>query len=132
MKNSVFSTFDCDPEIMLILLQHRGNFQWILPQKTLWSTFITTKKKILSDIPKWSFSRFWDRTFQESKIFFFPRLTYSFSFLEWNSLGITMLLESSYNYFGITVKRRKNDEKFGFFDFWLWSWNNVDNIATSR
>ena len=58
MKNSDFSNFDCDPEIMLIWLQHHGNLQWIPPQKTLWSTFFSTKKKIPSDIPKWSFSDF--------------------------------------------------------------------------
>ena len=43
-----------------------------------------------------------------------------------------MSLESFHNYFGITVKSRKNDEKFGFFDFRLWCRNNVDIIATSR
>ena len=36
-----------------------------------------------------------------------------------------MSLESLHNYFGITVKSRKNDEKFGFFDFCLSSRNNV-------
>ena len=43
-----------------------------------------------------------------------------------------MSLESLYNYFGITVKSRKNDEQFGFFEFWLWSRNNVEMIATLR
>ena len=64
--------------------------------------------------------RFWDRTwdpFRESKMFFSQNLTYSYSFMGWNLPGITMSLESLHNYFGITVKSRKNDEKFGFFDF---------------
>ena len=62
--------------------------------------------------------------------FFFQNLTYSYSFLAWNSPGITMSLESLHNYFVITVKSRKNDEKIGFFDFCLWSRNNVGIIAT--
>ena len=45
MKNSVFSDFDCDPEIMMKWLQHDGNLQKISPQKTQWSTFFSTKKK---------------------------------------------------------------------------------------
>ena len=79
--------------------------------------------------------RFWDRTwdpFRESKIFFPQNLTYSYSFLGWNLPGITMSLESLHNYFRITVKSRKNDEKFGFFDFCLWSRNNIGIIATLR
>ena len=44
MKNSDFSNFDYDPEIMLKWLQHHGNLQWIPPQKTLWSTFFSKKK----------------------------------------------------------------------------------------
>ena len=42
------------------------------------------KKKIPSDIPKWSSWRFWDRTwdpFRETTIFFSQNLTYSYSFL---------------------------------------------------
>ena len=41
---------------MLKWLQHHGNLQWIPPQKSVWSTFFSRKKKIPSDIPKWSFS----------------------------------------------------------------------------
>ena len=80
-------------------------------------------------------SRFWARTwdrFRKSKIFFSQNLTYSYSFLGWNLPGITMLLESLHNYFVITVKSRKNYEKFGFFEFRLWSRNNVEMLATSR
>ena len=44
----------------------------------------------------------------------------------------TMSLESLHNYFGITVKSWKKDEKFGFFEFWLWSRNKVEMIATLR
>ena len=131
MKNSVFSNFDCDPEIMLKWLQHHGNLQWIPPQKTLWSTFFSRKKKNSVRHPKMVVFRFWDRTwdpFRESKIFFSQNLTYSYSFLGWNLPGITMSLELLHNYFGITVKSRKNDEKFGFFDFCLWSRNN-DGIS---
>ena len=92
------------------------------------------KKKNSVRHPKMGVFRFWDRTwdpFRESKIFF-QNLTYSYSFLGWNLPGITMSLESLHNYFGITVKSRKNDEKFGFFEFWLWSRNNVEMIATLR
>ena len=63
--------------------------------------------------------------------FFSQNLTYSYSFLGWNLPGITMS-ESLNNYFGITVKTRKNDEKFGFFEYWLWCRNNDEMIATSR
>ena len=45
MKKSVFSTFVCDDEIMLEQLQHHGNLQWISPQKTLWLTVFSKKKK---------------------------------------------------------------------------------------
>ena len=58
MNKSDFPNFDCNPEIMLKWLQHHGNLQWIPPQKTLWSTFFSRKKKIPSDNPKWSFSDF--------------------------------------------------------------------------
>ena len=58
--------------------------------------------------------RTWD-PFRESKIFFSQNLTYSYSFLGWKLPGITMSLESLHNYIMITVKCRKNDEKFGFF-----------------
>ena len=77
--------------------------------------------------------RFWDRTwnpFRESKFFFFQNLTYSYSFSGWNLPEITMSLESLDNYFGITVKSRKNDEKFGFVDFCLWCRNDGEIIAT--
>ena len=134
MKKSVFSTFVCDPEIILKWLQHHGNLQWIPPQKTLWSTFFSRKKKIPSDIPKWSFFDFKTETespFGNRK--FFPQnLTYSYSFSGWNSPGITMYLESLDNFFGITVKSRKNDENFSCFELWLWSRNNVEMIDTLR
>ena len=41
-----------------------------------------------------------------------------------------MSLESLHNYFVITVKSRKNDKKFGFFDFCLGFRNNDGIIAT--
>ena len=50
-------------------------------------------------------------------IFFSQNLTFSYSSLGWNLPGITMLLESLHNYFGITVKSRKNDGKFFFLNF---------------
>ena len=77
--------------------------------------------------------RFWDRTweaFRLLKIFFSQNFTYPYSFLGWNLPGITMSSESLHNYFGITVKSRKNDENIGF--FCLWTRKNVGNIATSR
>ena len=78
---------------------------------------------------------FWDRTwnpFRESKIFFSQNLTYSYSFLGWNLPGIDMALDSLHNYFGVTVKSRKNNEKCGFFEFWPWCRNNDQMIATLR
>ena len=72
--------------------------------------------------------RFWDRSwhpFRESKIFFSQNLTYKDSFLGGNLPGITMAYDSLHNYFGITVKSRKNNKKFGFFEFWLWCRNNI-------
>ena len=45
MKNSVFSNFDCDPEIMMKWLQHHGNLRYISPQKTQWSTFFFSQNK---------------------------------------------------------------------------------------
>ena len=105
------------------------------PQRTLRSTLFSTKKKNSVRHPKMVVYRFWDRTwdpFRESKTFFSQNLTYSYSFLGWNLTGITMSLESLHNYFGITLKSRKNDEQFGFFEFWVWSRNNVESIATLR
>ena len=64
--------------------------------------------------------------------FFSQNLAYSYAFLEWNLPGITLFSESLNNYFRITVKSRKNDKKFGFFDFCLWCRNNDEMIATSR
>ena len=84
--------------------------------------FFSIKKKITSDIPKWSFSDFEtepETPFGNRKTFFSQNLTYSYGFLGCNLPGITMSLELLRNYFGITVKSRKNDEKFGFFDFCL-------------
>ena len=135
MKNSDFTNFDCDPEIMLKWLQHHDNLLWIPLQKKLWSTFFSRKKKNSVRHPRLVVFRFWDRTwdpFWESKIFFSKNLTYSYSFMGWNLPRITMSSESLHNYFRITVKSRKNDEKFGFFEFWLWSQNNVEMTATSR
>ena len=83
--------------------------------------------------PKWSFWRFWDRTwdpFWKSKIFFSVNLTYSCSLLAWNSPGITFSLESFHNYSKITVKSRKNDGNLGVFYFWLWFRNNY-GISTT-
>ena len=79
--------------------------------------------------------RFWDRNgdpFRESKIFFSQNLTYSYRFSGWNFPGINMSLEWLHTYFGITVKSRKNDEKIGFFEFWLWSRHTVGIIAILR
>ena len=64
------------------------------------------------------------------EIFFSVNLTYSYTFLGGNLLEITMMLESFHNYFGDTVESRKNDKKFGFFNFWQWSRNNYEMSAT--
>ena len=96
--------------------------------------FIFHKKNSVRH-PKVVVFRFWDRSwnpFRESKILFFQNLTYSYNFLGWNLPEITMSVESLDNYFGITVKSRKNDEKFGFVDFCLWFRHNVGIIATVR
>ena len=87
------------------------------PKNTTVNFFSLKKKKSVRH-PKMVVFRFWDRTwnpFQESK--FFLNLTYSYSCLGWNLPGITMSSESLHNYFRITVKRRKNDEQFGFLNF---------------
>ena len=134
-RKNDFSNFDCDPEIMLKWLQHHDNLLWIPPQKKLWSTFFSRKKKNSVRHPRLVVFRFWDRNwdpFWESKIFFSQNLTYSYSFMGWNLPGITMSSESLHNYFRITVKSRKNDKKFGFLEFWLWSRKNVEMIASSR
>ena len=96
-------------------------------------SFFSRKKKNFDRHPKMVVFRFYDRfwdDFRDSKFFFSQNLIYSYSFLGWNLPGITMSSESLHNYFGITVKSRKNDEKIGFFDFCLWWWNNVGIIAT--
>ena len=72
------------------------------------------------------------RPLSEIDIFFSQNLTHSYTFLGWNSPGITMSLESLHNYSVITVKIRNNDEKIGFFDFCLWSRNKDEMIATLR
>ena len=80
MKNSVFSNFDCDPEIMLKWLQFHGNLQWIPSQKTLYSNFFPTKKKNFVRHPKMVVYGIWDRTwdpFRESKIFFFLKILFT-------------------------------------------------------
>ena len=104
------------------------------PKNTMINFFFPQKKKIPSDIPKCSFSDFETEpeTPFANRNFFSQKLTYSYSFLGWNLPGITMAFDSLHNYFGITVKSRKNDEKFGFFEFWLWSRNNVEMIARLR
>ena len=104
------------------------------PKNTMVNFFFQKKKKKSVQHPKMVVFRLYDRTwdpFRESKILFFQNLTYSYSFLRWNLPEITMSSESLHNFFGITVKSRTNDEKFGFFKFWLWSRNNVGIIATS-
>ena len=66
------------------------------------------------------------------EIFFSHNLTYPYSSLGWNLPGIAMSSESLHNYFGITLKIRKNYEKFRFFELWLWSRKNVEMIAILR
>ena len=135
MKNSDFSNFDCDPEIILKWLQHHGNLQWIPPPKNTMINFFFHKKKNSVRHPKmvvFAILRPNLRPLSGIEIYFSSNLTYSYSFLGWNLPEITMALNSLHNYFGITVKSRENDEKFGFFEFWLWSRNNVEMIATSR
>ena len=135
MKNSDFSNFDCDTEIMLKWLQDHGNLQWISPRKTLWSTLFSTKKKNSFRHPKmvgFAILRPNLRPLSGIENFFSQNLSYSYSFLGWNFPGMTMSLESLHNYFVITVKSRKNYKKFGFFEFWLWYRNNVEMIAGSR
>ena len=110
MKNSVFSNFDCDPEIMLKWLQHYGNLRYISPQKTLWSTFYSTKKKKSVRLPKIVVFRFWDRTwnpFQEWKFFFLKiQLTRIFFWGE-----IYRELPCRRNHYIIILGSRSNVEK---------------------
>ena len=118
-------------EIIATLRPSPSNFT---PKNTKVNFFFHKKKNSVRH-PKMVVFRFWDRTWnplRESKFFFSQNLTYSYSFLWWNLPGITMSLESLHNYFGITVKSRKNDENIGFFDICLWSRNDVGIIATLR
>ena len=115
-------------------MQHYGKLRWIAPQKKIRWTFSSTKKKKFRptsqngrfrDFETEPETPFWNRQF-----FFSQNLAYSYNFSGWHLPGINMSLESLHNYFGNTVKSRKNDEKFGFFDFFLWSRSNVGIIAT--
>ena len=116
-------------EMIATLRYYPVNFT---PKNTMTSFISHKKKKNPSVIPKWSFSDFVTETEALSGIenVYFSNLTYSYSVLGWNLPGITMPLESLHNYYGITVHNRKNDEKIGFFEFWLWFRNNVGIIAT--
>ena len=135
MKNSDFSNFDCDPEIMLKWLQHRSNLQWISPQKKPWSTFFSSKKKIPSDIPKWSFSDF--KTEPETPFgnrqFFFLKIQLTRIFF-WGK--IYRELPCRWNHYiiisGSRSKVGKTMKKSVFLDFCLWSRKNVEIIATVR
>ena len=131
MKNSVFSTFVCDPEIMLKWLQHYGNLREFYPEKNYGQVYFPQKKKFRQN-GRFPILRPNLRPLSGIENFFSQNLTYSYNFLGWNSPGITMSLESLHNYFVITVKSRKNDEKIGLFDFCLWSRNNDEMIARSR
>ena len=52
-------------------------------------------------------------------------------FFGWNSLEITLMLQSFQHYFGITVKIRKIRIFHRFFYFWPWSRNNYVMIPTT-
>ena len=80
MKSSDFSNYDCDPEIMLKWLQHHGNLQWILPQKTLWSTCFPEKKKFRQISQNGRFPILTLNPFRESKFFFFSKFNLLVSF----------------------------------------------------
>ena len=71
---------------------------------------------------------FWDvgRNF-----FFSGKKSWLLCFLGWNSLEITVILQSFRHYFGITVKIRKIRIFHRFFYFWPWSRNNYVMIPTT-
>ena len=118
-------------EIIATLRESPVNFT----QKNTMINFFSTKKKKFRPTSlngRFPILRPNLRPLSRIENFFSQNLAYSYSFLGWNLPGITMFSESFNNYFGITVKSRKNNEKFGFFEFWLWSGNNVEIIATLR
>ena len=117
MKDLVFSTFDCDPEIVMEWLQQHSNPRYISPRKTIQSTFFPWKKKFLSKTPKivvLAILRPNLRPLLGIENFFSVNLTYSYTFLGWNLTGITMYLESLHNYFRIPVKTRKTIKNLVF------------------
>ena len=89
------------------------------PKNPIVNFFVKKKKKIrpTSQNGRLSILRSNLRSLSVIESFFSPNLTYSCSFLGWKIPGITMFSESLNNYFGITVKSRKNDKKFGVFNF---------------
>ena len=64
-------------------------------------------------------------------IFFFWKKRWLYCFLGWNSLEITVILQSFQHYFVNTVKIRKNRIFHRFFYFWRWSRNNYVMIPTT-
>ena len=73
MKNSVFSNFECDAEIMVKWLHITVISSKFHTKKHYDKLLFPQKKKIQSDFPKWSFSDFEtepETPFRESKIFF--------------------------------------------------------------
>ena len=71
---------------------------------------------------------FWDigRNF-----FFCGKNSWTLCFSGWNLPEITGILQSFQNYFGITVKIRKNPIFYRFFDVSPWSRNNYVMIPTT-
>ena len=116
-------------EIIMEWLLQNSISRGISAQKTLRSTFFSLKKTSVRYPQNGRFSDFETetQTLFGNRTFFFTKFN-SYSFFGWP--GITMSVKSLHNYFGITVKSRKNHEKIGFSDFWLWSRNNYEMIAT--
>ena len=71
---------------------------------------------------------FWDVW---RNLFFFLKKKLTIVFFGWNSLEITVMLQSFQHYFWITVKIRKIRIFHRFFYFWPWSRNNYVMIPTT-
>ena len=91
----VFSIFNCDPEIIMECLQQQSSVNFT-PKNTMINFFFTKKKIICPTPPKWSFWRYWDRTwdpFWESKIFLFNEFNLVLHFFRVKFTGNYFALE---------------------------------------
>ena len=116
-------------------MQHHRNLQWIPPQKKPWSTLFSTTKKIrpTSRNGRFLILRPNLRPLSGSKFVFLK--IYLTRIVFWGK--IYRELPCYWNHYIIISRswwkfEKIHDEKFGIFEFWLRSRNNVEMIATLR